>query len=223
MPRTARTVIADVPHHVTQRGNNRQDVFFSDQERLKDLEILKRESRRHELEIHAWCLMTNHIHIVGVPRHERALALTLGRTHFMYAQHVNRLHHRSGHLWQNRFYSCPVEDAGYPAVLRYVETNPVRAGLASDAWRYEWSSAAAHTGGADPIGLLNTTLWGHIATPADWKQYLAAAQDKDLDHLIRTRTHQCRPLGSDSFVSQLETLTGRNLQPPPRGRPRKEQ
>ena len=108
MPRTARIAIRDVPHHITQRGNNRQDVFFVDDDRRVYLSLLKEQADKYGLEILGWCLMTNHIHLIGRPADEDSLAKALGRTHFRYTQYINRLHGRSGHLWQNRFYSCPL-------------------------------------------------------------------------------------------------------------------
>ncbi len=119
MPRVARTVVAGVPHHVTQRGNNRQDVFFVDDDRHFFLETLKKKSEVNGLQIHAFCLMMNHVHIVAVPGTTDALAMAIGRANLEYSQYVNRVHGRSGHLWQNRFYSCPVDDRSYPAVMRY--------------------------------------------------------------------------------------------------------
>ena len=124
-------------HHVTQRGNNRQDVFFVDDDRRVYLELLAQQAPRFGLSVQGYCLMTNHVHL---------LAKTLGRTHFLYTQYVNRLHGRSGHLWQNRFYSCALDEPQQWAALGYVERNPVRARLVRLAWRYEWSSAAAHCG-----------------------------------------------------------------------------
>ena len=222
MPRVARTVISGVQHHVTQRGNNRQDVFFVDDDRRFYLETLKRESAKYDLEIHAYCLMTNHIHIVAVPKNDDSLAMALGRTHLAYTQYLNRFHRRSGHLWQNRYYSCPVDDKSLPVVAWYVETNPVRAGIVRKAWKYEWSSAAAHTGGVDSTGMLQLDAFRRMATAESWKAYLTEREDDMLIETIRAKTSRGRPLGSDSFVSKLETMVGRRLRPLANGRPRKE-
>ena len=222
MPRVARTVIAGIPHHVTQRGNNRQDIFFVDDDRRFYLETLKRESAKYDLEIHAYCLMTNHVHVVAVPGNDDSLAMAIGRTHFNYTQYINRFHRRSGHLWQNRYYSCPVDDKSLPVVAWYVETNPVRAGIVRKAWRYKWSSAVAHTGGEDSTGMLQLDAFRRMATAESWKAYLAEQEDGFLIDLMRAKTSGGRPLGSDSFVSKLETMVGRRLRPLPHGRPRKE-
>ena len=111
MPRTARIVVPDIPYHVTQRGNRREDVFFSDGDRRVYLELLQKYAQQHGLGIVAYCLMTNHVHLIVVPKDEDALNKAVGRTHFIYTQHVNRLHGRSGHLWQGRFYSCAMDEA----------------------------------------------------------------------------------------------------------------
>ena len=109
MPRVARIVVPGMPHHITQRGNNRQDVFFIDADRSLYLTLLKEQSRRFGLSIIAYCLMSNHVHLVAAPRRADSLAKAVGRTHWLYAQAINRMHGRSGHLWQNRFHSCALD------------------------------------------------------------------------------------------------------------------
>jgi len=156
MPRVARIVIPDCPHHVTQRGNNRQDVFFVPDDYHTYLAILREQSQRYGLDIHAYCLMTNHVHLAATPRSGESLAKAVGRTHWLYTQHVNHLHARTGHLWQNRFYSCALDRDHHWAAIRYVERNPVRSRLHRKAWLYAHSSAAAHvakTGTATPLAV----------------------------------------------------------------------
>ena len=221
MPRTARIAIPDVPHHITQRGNNRQDVFFVDDDRLVYLSILKEHSEKYGLEILGWCLMTNHIHLVGRPMTEDSLAKALGRTHFRYTQYINKFHCRSGHLWQNRFYSCPLGREHFWKALRYVEQNPLRAGLVRQAWTYPWSSAAAHVGGSgsDAAELLNLSYWKQISAQVDWRGTLEKLQSRDQMESIRRNTHTGRPLAKDAFVSKLEKLLNKRLRPLPIGRP----
>jgi putative transposase len=110
MPRIARIVIPGCPHHVVQRGNNRQDVFFGDDDRRRYLSILREQAQRHALNIFGYCLMTNHVHLIVIPSTEKSMPQAIGRTHWIYAQYLNRRHGRSGHLWQNRFYSCVLEE-----------------------------------------------------------------------------------------------------------------
>ena len=109
MPRIARIVISDVQYHITQRGNNHQDIFFVDDDRQVYLEFLKKQADRFGLEVQGYCLMTNHIHLIATPHNEDSLAKAIGITHLLYTQYINRMHRRSGHLWQNRFYSCPLD------------------------------------------------------------------------------------------------------------------
>src|ERR1700749_4570045 len=151
MPRVGRIVIPGVPHHVTQRGNNRQDVFFVDDDRISYLKILGSQCRRYGVAILAYCLMTNHVHHLLIPKTSDALAKALGRTHWLYTQYINRLHGRSGHLWQNRFFSCAMDDEHTLLAARYAEKNPIRAGICRLARRWRWSSAAAHCGGGGEV------------------------------------------------------------------------
>ena len=169
MPRTARIVVPDVPHHITQRGNNRQDVFFVDDDRRVYLSILKEQSEKFGLDILGWCLMTNHIHLIGRPAGPESMAKALGRTHFRYTQYINTFHRRSGHLWQNRFFSCPLGRGHFWQALRYVEQNPVRPKMVRRAWQYPWSSAKAHVENSSDDALLNIAYWKQISSVADWR------------------------------------------------------
>jgi len=154
MPRQARVVIPGLPHHITQWGNNREDVFFVDGDRVAYLGLLREQCEKHGVRVLGYCLMTNHIHLVAMPAQEDSLNLAVGRTHFIYTQYINRLHGRSGHLWQGRFHSCPMDDAYAVIAMRHVERNPIRAKINRVPWTYRWSSAAAHTGRPDPAHLL---------------------------------------------------------------------
>jgi len=221
MPRVARIVIENVPHHITQRGNNHQDVFFTDDDRQVYLSLLKERSETYGLEVLGYCLMTNHVHIVAVPRSAEALARAVGRTNFLYTQYINRLHGRSGHLWQNRFYSCALDEVHLWRTLSYVERNPLRARMVRLPWRYQWSSAAAHIGQTDKSEMLDMNWWRKEWTPAKWKRELQHAQnDADLSS-IRNSLRTGRPLATDRWISRLETKLNRRLRPLPVGRPKK--
>ena len=219
MPRVARIVIPGVPHHITQRGNNRQDVFFVDDDRQVYLGFLGEGGLQFGLRVEGYCLMRNHVHLVATPQHEESLAKALGRAHFRYAQYVNRLHGRSGHLWQNRFFSCALDEEYYWTALRYVERNPVRARLVRKAWQYPWSSAAGHTGRGDATGLLELAAWEREMSVAAWEKMLMQAEDEETLGLLRMRTQTGRPLANDRFLSKLETVLGRRVRPLPIGRP----
>jgi len=199
MPRVGRIVIPGCAHHITQRGNNRQDVFFVDADRRVYLELLAEQAERFGLRIDGYCLMTNHVHLIATPRRAESLAKAVGRTHFRYTQYVNGLHGRSGHLWQNRFYSCALGEEHFWTAMTYVERNPVRAKLVRRAWRYPWSSAAAHVGGADATGLTDAAAWAdRLPRGLDWREALTASQDKATVERVRLCTSRGRPLGGDS-------------------------
>ena len=223
MPRVARVVIPGVSHHITQRGNNRQDVFFTDDDRRVYLELLAQQSERFKLTIQGFCLMTNHVHLIAVPERESSLARAVGRTHYLYTLYINRLHRRSGHLWQNRFFSCGLDNKHLYCALRYVELNPVRARLTRRAWTYPWSSAAAHCGAEDSSGVLAMDEWRRKWDSEKWRTELAHGQPPAELAAIRRCTHTGRPLGSDNFISKLEHALGMRLRPLAIGRPKKEE
>jgi putative transposase len=221
MPRTARVIFPGCPHHVTQRGNNRQDVFFVDGDRQFFLGLLRSAAARYDVSIDGYCLMVNHIHLIATPRTADGLAETLKRSTQLYAQYVNRLHDRTGHLWQGRFYSSPLDEEHFWTALAYVENNPVRAGLVQPAWHWPWSSAAAHIGGKDPARLLNPATWTARLDPSAWQEVLSRGQTEETVNRVRLAANRGRPLGSDAFLAKLETFLGRRLRPQRGGRPKK--
>ena len=152
MPRAARFVLPGVPHHVTQRGNRRGQVFFSDADRRAYLAWLHADAQRHGLEVLAYCLMSNHVHLVVVPAGPRSMEHALRHLHMRYAQRLNRMKGWKGHLWQGRYFSAPLDEPYFWTAIRYVERNPVRAGLVARAEDFPWSSARAHCESAwDPL------------------------------------------------------------------------
>ena len=220
MPRLARIVLKGVAHHITQRGNNKQEVFFVDDDRRVYLEILKEQSQRFGLDVLGYRLMTNHVHIIAIPGNVGALAKAIGRTHYLYTQYVNRFHDRSGHLWQNRFYSCPMDNRHLFKAMQYIETNPVRAGIVRKPWLYPYSSAAAHVEGTDASDVLDMKWWRAKSKHFDWKTILQKQIGKDQVDNIRLCTSRGRPLATDSFMSKIEKIAGRRLRPLPVGRPK---
>ena len=220
MPRLARAVAVDCAHHVVQRGNNRQDVFFVDGDKRVYLEILAEECEKYGLEVSGYCLMTNHVHLVATPHKEDSLAKAVGRAHFRYTQYINRFHKRSGHLWQGRFYSCALDERHFGEAMRYVELNPVRAKMCRKAWRYEWSSAAAHVGSGDGSQLLNMAGWFDEMPAGKWRRLLEQGLGEEALAALRLNTRTGRPLGTDGFLSKLESLLGRRVRALPVGRPK---
>lgn len=220
MPRIARVYAVNYPHHVTQRGNNRETVFFDDEDRAFYLKTLRGYSKKWNLEIWAYCLMTNHVHILAVPQKEESLARGIGGTNLVYTQHINRKYKRSGRLWQNRFYSTIVEKEPYLwAVARYMERNPVRAKIVKRAEDYKWSSAKAHVSGKwDDI--LSENKWLDEKKLNAYRDYLRG-EDKEVEALIRKATSTGRPFGTERFIKRLSILLGRVLLPKKAGRPKK--
>lgn len=224
MPRIARVVVPGLAHHVTQWGNNRQDVFLADDDRRFYLRTLGEQARLHGVDIVAYCLMTNHVHLVVVPGDAAGLELAVGRTHWRFTQAINRIHGRSGHLWQGRFFSCPLDDEHALAAVRYVERNPVRARIVRLAERYPWSTAAAHCGVARPRSdapAIAATAWLRRYPPAKWQRMLREPDDEAIVERLRAATRTGRPAATDSILSKLETKLNRRLRALPRGRPPK--
>jgi len=205
----------------SQRGNNRQQVFYSVEDRRLYLHLLTRYAARYGTQIAGYCLMTNHVHLLVVPRHENSLARTFGPTHAEYALALNLSEKRSGHLWQNRFFSCPLDAAYLENALRYVELNPVRAGLTVMPWDWPWSSARAHSQEDASDAVLDRS--GHLDRwdYAGWREGLLSGISQTEYDSIRRATHTGEPLGSREFLRQLERQAGRRLRVLARGRPAK--
>jgi putative transposase len=222
MARIARFVAEGLPHHVTQRGNARKIVFEDPEDRRVYLNLLRSYAEEHRLSIWAWCLMTNHIHLLAVPRTPTALARALGRTHSDYARYRNAKSGNCGHVWQARYYSCPVDAWGVWPVMAYIECNPVRAGLVESAEGYPWSSARAHIRDCDESGFLEMAQWRANYTAARWRETLrVGVEDEALQERLRSATLTGRPFGSDEFAVGLELAAHRSLRPNRAGRPKK--
>jgi len=161
------------------------------------------------------------VHLLAVPQKDDSLTKAIGRTHYLYSQYINRLHGRSGHLWQNRFYSCALDDEHVWTALAYIERNPVRAKAVRFAWEYKWSSAAIHAGFNEKDNLLDLETWRSFWNGPTWKDLLRKRDEEKKLGRIRLFTNRGRPLGSDSFLSKLEKAAGRRLRPLSIGRPRK--
>ncbi len=199
-------------HHVTQRGNHQETVFFGRSDWEFYLKRLHHYCGRQQVRIAGYCLMPNHVHLIAIPASESGLAKALGRTHNDYARWLNLRRETTGHVWQNRFYSCPMDEAHGWEALRYVELNPVHAGLVNDAAGWQWSSAAAHVGGRDPWGFLDTTEWSARWSSATWREALQLGlQDAALLARIREATRTGRPAAGEPFLDLAETAVGRSL------------
>jgi len=219
MPRPPRVVFAGVPHHVTQRGNRRGVVFFCDADRWAYLALLRDYAGKHGIGLLAYCLMPNHVHLVLVPETAQGLHLALKPLHMRHAQRINRARGWSGHLWQGRYFSSPLDENYLWAAIRYVERNPVRAGLIDRAEDYGWSSAAAHCGvRADALLTSDVTWTQRLSAVSDWSAWLATGDEAQDVKVLRRRANKGLPCGSTEFVAGLERTAGRCLQERPRGR-----
>jgi len=222
VPRFARVVIVEVPHHVTQRANARRFILAEDTERALYLDLLREYAVHYQLAVLGYGLMSNHVHRVVIPRRTNSMALALKHTHGRYAAYWNVRQGSSGHAWQGRFYSCPLDEHHLWAALRYVELNPVRAGMVSAAADYRWSSAAAHCGAA-PDPLLDMTRWRERWNFLTWGAYLGATVSEEELEALRESTHTGRPLGTPEFVQELEKTLLRRLTRQKGGRPAKKE
>jgi putative transposase len=169
------------------------------------LSLLRRELADSGARVLAWCLMTNHVHLVVVPEREDSLAVLMRRVHGRYAQYLNTRRGRSGHLWQQRYYSCPLSDSHHWMAIRYVEQNPCRALMAGAPEEYRWSSAAAHLGLAkDASGVLDLRYWEQAGGAETWREIHGSAEDAGQIVLLRRCTYAGRPYGEAEFVEQME-------------------
>jgi putative transposase len=168
-----------------------------------------------------YCLMSNHVHLIVVPCEASSLASAMKLCHGRYATYWNSKHASSGHVWQGRFYSCPLDETHLWQALRYTELNPARAGMAVDPCDWPWSSAASHCRSPVVEGLLAMEMWRARWNPERWTEYLMAPVCSEELKRIRRNTHTGRPLGTEDFVQQLEVELGRALAPQKGGRPKR--
>ncbi len=208
MARIARVVVPNMPHHITQRGNRRQATFFCENDYQEYISLLSEWCSAYQVEIWAYCLMPNHVHLIIVPETEEGLRRALGETHRRYTRLINFREGWRGHLWQGRFASFPMDEPHLLTAARYVELNPVRARIVDKPEAYKWSSASAHLSGSNDQLVKTQALLDLIE---DWQGFLSAPlKDKELEEL-RRHENTGRPLGSESFIRRIERLLGRVL------------
>lgn len=218
MARIARVIAAGYPHHVTQRGNRRQQTFFNDEDYAVYLELLSEWTRKHNVAVWAYCLMPNHVHLIAVPETQDGLARAIGEAHRRYTRRINFREGWRGHLWQERFASFPMDEKHLLAAVRYVEMNPVAAGLVDDPEKYRWSSARAHVEGKEDRLVEIAPL---IELVGNWRDYLRLSDESEIQSLhLHEKTG--RPLGGATFIKALENQLERLLSPQKRG-PKKQE
>ena len=214
MARLARLVVPGLPHHMTQRGNGRARTFFEDDDYRLYRDLLAENCQAAEVEVWAWCLMPNHVHLILVPADADAVRRALAATHRCYAGILQARRKRSGHFWQGRFGSVVMDEEHLAAAVRYVSLNPVRARLVARPQDWRWSSVRAHLSGRDD-GL--TTLAPVSERFAPFRAFLEEPPDGDAVERLRAAESIGRPLGSKAFVARLEKRSGRTLRPAKRG------
>ena len=221
MPRIARVVAPGLPHHITQRGNRRQQTFFCEEDYQAYLAFMSEWCLKCQVEIWAYCLMPNHVHLIAVPKSEEGLRRAIGEAHKKYSNRINSRENWRGHLWQGRFLSFPMDDHYLLVTARYIEMNPVRARLVNSPEDYPWSSAKAHLNGYDDHLVKSKPL---LDIAGDWNFFLRVPiSGKELADL-RRHEKTGRPLGDAEFISQIEKKLNRTLhRQKPGPKPRKSQ
>ncbi len=214
MSKPERIVVAGLPHHVTHRGNHREEIFRESEDYQTYIRLLRKAIERYEVRLWSYALMPNHVHLVVVPNRAESLPRAIHWAHGMYAQYFNARWALVGHLWQGRYRSSAMDEHHLLNGIRYVERNPVRAGLVRRAEDYSWSSAAAR------CGLKHDTLISDdlplIGVVSDWSAWLAGAEtDQELSRM-RDCSERGYPLGSEDFVRQIEQQTGSRFPVPQR-------
>lgn len=222
MPRILRPIVVGEPHHLVQRGNRREDVFFCDQDRSRYLLWLMDYCVQFAIEILAYCLMANHLHLIAVPKTKLSFAKLMRSLQMRHAVNINLRTGWTGHVWQSRYFSSPLDEQHMWNAIRYVELNPVRAGIVTRAEDYAWSSAASHCGLADSLVLTSDEYWKNkMRAIPSWSEWLATGSTAELDETLRKNTMRRLPCGGPEYIKRLEFELGRPLVALPRGRPRK--
>ena len=217
MARLPRLVVPGYPHHLTQRGVRSMAVFACDDDRISYLSFIAEECMRHGVEVLAWCLMTNHVHFVAVPKTEQSLARAFGEAHRRYTRMKNFAEGVRGYLFQGRFSSSVLDQNHLLAAVRYVELNPVRAGITRQVAEYAWSSARFHLGLVEKDPLVTDRNLSGLVT--NWDEFWCCTTDEGGEH-VAAATRTGRPAGDEEFFAALEVITGRDMRKKPAGRPK---
>jgi putative transposase len=210
MARLARVIAKNLPHHITQRGNRRQNTFFCDDDYRFYIQLMAEWCKKSKVEIWAYCLMPNHVHMIAVPRDEKDLSRAIGEAHRRYTSHINFREGWRGHLWQGRFLSFLLDEQYLLAAARYIELNPVKAGLCSKPEEYPWSSAKAHIEKRDNEIVKVEPL---LKMVGGWRKFLKSKFTEEEYDLLQKHERTGRPLGSKGFIEHLERKLTRKLAP----------
>lgn len=227
MPRLPRLILPGQAHHIILRGNNRQAIFFSDHDREQLLKTLAEVAALHQVAIHAYVLMDNHLHLLATPQHEEGLSRMMQSLGRRYVAWFNTRHQRSGTLWEGRFRAGLIESERYfMACMRYIELNPVRAGLCADPEQWRWSSAGHHLGLVrDMLVKEHELYWSLGNTPFErehaYREFLTQGVSTSECQQLTDAALRGRPLASATFLKPLAAEHKQVVVRRPRGRPRK--
>jgi putative transposase len=209
MARIARVVAPKYPHHITQRGNRRQQTFFCDDDYEAYINLMAEWCNKRNVECWAYCLMPNHVHLILVPADKDGLTVAVGEAHRRYTRIINFREGWRGHLWQGRFSSFIMDEKHLISCTKYIELNPVRAGLVKSPWDWQWSSAVSHRNGTDDILVKTGPMLKIIQSP--WDSFLKSDIQTDEIDDLRKHERTGRPIGEPSFIESLETLLDLSL------------
>jgi putative transposase len=190
------------------------ETFFRDEDYQAYLALMAEWCRKFSVDIWAYCLMPNHVHLIAVPEKEEGLRIAVGEAHRRYSAMINRRQKWTGHLWQGRFSSFPMDDTYLLAAVKYIEMNPVRARLAPDPYAWQWSSAKAHVDRQDDLLVKVAPL---LKIVGEWRQFLSEADEEEVNK-IRAHERTGRALGAESFLDSLEHSLQRIVKPKKAGR-----
>ncbi len=228
MPRRARLAIAGIPWHIIQRGNNRSACFYTDDDYRYYLARLKEQAKKHLCEVHAYVLMTNHVHLLVTPKKTESASLMMKHLGQRYVQYINKTYRRSGTLWEGRFRSCLTQETEYvTACYRYIELNPVRAMMVKDPSEYTWSSYRANAFGEDsfitPHFLYNGLGQNRADRLVAYRELFKAHLEDEIINNIQQATNGNFALGNEKFKAEIEKMLNRRARPGKSGRPRNEE
>lgn len=227
MPRPIRMCVPGLPHHIVQRGNNKQATFFADQDYLQYLSFLGDAASKHGVAVHAYVLMTNHVQLLVTPRESTSLSLVVQFLGRRYVTYVNKKYSRTGTLWEGRFRSSIVDTELYClACYRYIELNPVRAAMVDTPAEYRWSSYRSNgLGRSDSLVTPHTVYLALAETrterAARYRRIIGESLRPEVVAVFRDAVKKGQPVGNSRFKARIETMIGRKLGDRKIGRPRK--
>lgn len=202
MARIRRIVVQNIPHHITQRGVRSMNIFFKDEDYECYKELLLNQCEIHDLDVISYCLMTNHIHLIVIPRNKESLSKAIGETHRLYTRKINFEQKVRGHLFQERFYSTPLDEEHFLYALRYVEQNPVKAYMVQYPWDYKYSSARYR------LKLISKDIVSDYDVIDNILNYQDFLQEDTQIKLLKGKTRTGKPCGDESFYDKIQSITG---------------